>query len=237
MRVQKLLYLLRPFMRWLWSARLVGHPESIPESGPALIASNHTSFGDPWFIGIAIQRRYVRYLINRRWYERSPLWRRLFESAGALPVQSGDRPATVATVRRALARGDIVGIFPEGHVSPDGRLYSFRTGIAWMAALSGVPVVPIGIRGAFHVLPIGRWIPRRGAISVHVGEPIRFTGRIEGPEPEYEDLREFTNALWEAVRRLSGLEPASGPADPRTPDTIGIPRGRSRQEERVTTSV
>jgi 1-acyl-sn-glycerol-3-phosphate acyltransferase len=103
-----------------------------------------------------------------------------------------------------LDRGDCVGIFPEGKISPDGKIQRFRAGIALVAARSGAPVVPLGIRGAFDSIPRHRKLPRRGAITVHVGTPLRFadeplTGRLP-----LRGLIEFRHRLYRTVVELSG---------------------------------
>src|SRR5262249_34040197 len=146
-----------------------------PPSGPLILVSNHSSFLDPWFIGMAFPRL-VRYLIDSDWYAASPAYRALFRSFGTIPVRSKRPEETVVAVCQSLDREEAVGIFPEGSVSPDGRLRRFRTGILHIAARSGAPVLPLGIRGAFESLPRSKRLPRPSRVTIHVGSVIRLDG-------------------------------------------------------------
>lgn len=118
-------------------------------AGPALIVPNHVSYMDPLLISLAANRP-MRYLMYRGLYETPGLeW--LFRALGAMPISSKDpRPVTAATLeraRRALADGETVVIFPEGHLTYDGELDAFRTGFQRIAAGANVPVVPAGVSG------------------------------------------------------------------------------------------
>ncbi len=182
---------------------MVGSVEAIPREGPFLLVSNHASFLDPWFIG-AVFPRPVRYLITRKWYDRSRLARSIFRAFGTLPVETGDPEATTVSVCRSLERGDVVGVFPEGRISRDGRLQRFRSGIGHIAARSGVPLLPLGIRGGFESLPIPRRFPRHVRVTIHVGEPLVYPGApFDDPRP-IDDVRGFVEQLFSEIARLTG---------------------------------
>jgi len=190
---------LRPLWSLYWTFEVVGEVGAVPRVGPALVAANHSSFLDPWMLGVPFPRN-IRQLINRRWYERSALWRAAFDANGTVPVEPNDPERTLAAVSAAFERGDLVGIFPEGKISDDGRVRRFRSGVAYIAARTGVPVIPVGIRGARESLPRERRWPRRGRIEIHVGAPLRFAGDPE----DVRALARFRDRVRDEVVRLCG---------------------------------
>lgn len=193
-----------------WRLGIRGAVESIPREGPLIVASNHASFLDPWLLGLAFPRL-VRYLINREWYERSPAWRAFFQAYGTIPVAPGDPEATIAAVCEALERGQAVGIFPEGAISRDGRMRRFRAGVSTIAARSGAPVLPVGLRGNFEALPRHGRLPRPSRVTVWVGEPLRFSGApVAGAIPR-EVAARFLEDLQREIARLAGQDSGSAP--------------------------
>jgi 1-acyl-sn-glycerol-3-phosphate acyltransferase len=196
---------LGPVVGLYWRLGLAGERESIPRTGPLLLASNHSSFLDPWFIALCFPRR-IRWLITHEWYHRSPVWRQVFRAYGTEPVRGGDMRGTLEAVCRLLDRGDVVGIFPEGRISPNGRIGPFRRGLAVIAARSGAPVVPLGLRGNHDALPRHRRFPRPKRVTVVAGAPLSFPGAPHRrPPPRVESLR-FQERLLREVCRLAGQE-------------------------------
>lgn len=194
---------LGPLIGSYWRLRLAGDVDGIPREGPLLVAANHSSFLDPWFIGM-IFPRYIRYLVSDQWYYRNRTWNVVFRAFGTVPVKRGDPRATIRSVEEVLERGEVVGIFPEGRVSHDGRIQRFHSGVARTAARSGVPVLPLGVRGGFESLPHHRRIPRPNRVTIHVGRSLQFAdGPIPGRVPQAE-IREFNSVLEEEIRTLAG---------------------------------
>ena len=193
---------LLPAGRRIFSLEKHGFPLPARDQ-PVLIAANHSSFLDPWVVGSVDPRREIHFLINERWYHRSRLWTALFDAWGVLPASSRSPWETIERVVGALERGQSVGIFPEGRISPDGKIGRGRPGIAWMAALSGCPVVPCGLRGVFEVLPKGRRLPRRHPVSIHIGRPMVFA---DGPvsAPNRSQLHDFAGRLMARICELAG---------------------------------
>jgi len=159
--------------RLVYRVHVVGRGEAnLPDSGPALIVCNHLSYMDPLIVGGTIQRP-IRFVMTHEIYNiRGLTW--LFRLAGAIPV--APRKVDAECLRRAfdavdeaLARGELVGIFPEGGLSRDGEVGTFRSGISEILARRPVTVVPMVVEGlwggVFSRAP-GRWRRReRGFFS------------------------------------------------------------------------
>ena len=168
-----LLFLMWVISRLIYRVRIVGTgAQHIPEHGPGLITCNHLSFMDPLIIGGTIQRP-IRFVMTHRIYKlRGLTW--LFRLAGAIPVAPAREDPELLrrafdAVDAALARGELVGIFPEGGLSPDGEVQAFRSGISEILARRPVPVIPMALEGlwggVFSRAP-GRWRRRdRGFFS------------------------------------------------------------------------
>jgi len=203
---------LGPAIGVYWRLELTGETQAIPGEGPLLACANHASYLDPWFIGMCFPRP-IRYLITDAWYYRSPVWQWFFRGWGTIPLARSPH-ATLDTVCRHLEAGEVVGIFPEGEISSDGRIQRFRPGISRIAARTGAPVVPIGLRGNIESLPRHRTVPRPTKVTVHVGKPFRFDGSPCEGIPGREESEAFNAQLRESIVRLSGRPDAldDGPA-------------------------
>jgi len=185
-----------------WRLRLRGAVDRVPVHGPVLVTSNHESFLDPWLISMVFPRR-VRYLITSTWYYRSPVWEAFFRAYGGIPV--ADVPsATIDAVHDRIVAGDVVGVFPEGKISHDGRIQPFKSGVARIASRTGAPVVPLGIRGSFESIPRTRRIPRPTRVEIHVGEPMTYAETTGFARPCRPGHLAFTNELFRRTRALAG---------------------------------
>ncbi|MBB5831620.1 lysophospholipid acyltransferase family protein [Brachybacterium aquaticum] len=198
----------------LWRPTLSGH-ENIPETGPVILASNHQAYSDTVFLPGQV-RRSVHFLGKSDIFAgRSPLNRVVAAVMRGLRVMPVDRSGGSASRSaidaglEVLARGDVLGIYPEGTRSPDGRLYRGKTGVARFALASGAPIVPVAMLGA-HEAQRGRtYFPRRHPrIHAVVGEPIdasEIAARMEGAE-EAKVLRAVTDEVMDRIQQLSGQE-------------------------------
>lgn len=186
----------------------------MPPEGPLIIATNHSSFIDPWLVVSYVPRNPIRYLVTARWYYRSTFWKWFFDENACVPAALEDPVETIGRSVEALRDGAAVGIFPEGRISYDGKIQRGRAGIGWAAALTGAPVVPAAIRGSFHVLPRHRRFPRPGRIEIRLGEPCTFPG---GPtrNPDPGAVRDFVGDLMAEICRLAGQEERIELARPR----------------------
>jgi 1-acyl-sn-glycerol-3-phosphate acyltransferase len=183
----------------------------IPAHGPVIIAANHTSFVDEFFIPLAA-RRQVFYFAKAEYFTSPGLRGRamggFFRAMGQVPVERNDARAAAAVIDvgvEVLSQDRALGIFPEGTRSPDGQLHKFRTGVARIALRSGAPVVPVGLVGTRDVQPPDshRW--HRAPVEINVGAPLNF-GHLAGQERSARVLREVTEQIRVAVQALSGQE-------------------------------
>ncbi|MEV7200462.1 lysophospholipid acyltransferase family protein [Streptomyces griseoluteus] len=202
--------LLGPVLRLVFRPRIEGL-DHVPDSGAAIIAGNHLSFSDH-FLMPAILRRRITFLAKAEYFTGPGLKGRLtaffFCSAGQIPVDRSGKEAGQAAVReglKVLERGELLGIYPEGTRSHDGRLYKGKVGVAVMALKAGAPVVPCAMIGTFEAQPPGRRIPRLRPITIRFGKPMEFS-RYAGMEDEKAVLRAVTDEIMYAVLELSGQE-------------------------------
>ncbi len=140
--------------------------------GPFILAPNHASFLDPIILQLAV-RRHVTFLMDGPIY-RHPVFNWFYRFWGAIPVPAARRAAAgaIKDAMRAVQAGEIVGIFPEGRISPDGRLGPGRAGVAMLMQRTSIPVVPVAIFGAREILPREADFPRAGRLLVVFGAPI-----------------------------------------------------------------
>nr|BFD86123.1 lysophospholipid acyltransferase family protein [Streptomyces sp. Xyl84] len=202
--------LLGPLLRLFFRPRIEGL-EHVPRSGPAIVAGNHLSFSDH-FLMPAVLRRRITFLAKAEYFTGPGLKGRLtaafFRSAGQIPVDRSGKEAGRAAVREGigvLRRGELLGIYPEGTRSHDGRLYKGKVGVAVMALEAGVPVVPCAMIGTFEAQPPGRVVPRIHPVVIRFGEPLDFS-RYAGMEGEKAVLRAVTDEIMYAILSLSGQE-------------------------------
>ncbi|MFJ4320032.1 lysophospholipid acyltransferase family protein [Streptomyces lavendulae] len=202
--------LLGPLLRMLFRPRIEGL-ENIPSEGAAIVAGNHLSFSDH-FLMPAILKRRITFLAKAEYFTGPGLKGRLtaafFRSAGQIPVDRSGKDAGQAALREGLgvlARGELLGIYPEGTRSHDGRLYKGKVGVAAMALGAGVPVVPCAMVGTFEIQPPGRRIPKIRRVTIRFGAPMEFS-RYAGMERERAVLRAVTDEIMYAILGLSGQE-------------------------------
>jgi len=182
--------------------------ENVPASGAVIFASNHLSFVDSIFLPIVLDRR-ISFLAKSDYFTGRGIkgWatRLFFNATGQLSIdRSGGKAseASLATGLAVLARGEQLGIYPEGTRSPDGRMYRGRTGVARMILEGHVPVVPVAMIGTEEVMATGTRIPKLRRVGVVFGEPLDFS-RFEGMEGDRFILRSITDEIMYELARLS----------------------------------
>lgn len=214
--------LLAPLARLVFRPRIFGKA-NVPASGPVLIASNHLSFIDSVVITLVAPRS-VSFLAKADYFTGTGLkgWisRVFFTSIGAIPVERGAGHAAQDALDSGLAvlrSGGAFAIYPEGTRSLDGRIYKGRTGVAWLALTSGVPVVPVALSGTENLQPVGSRMPKLAKVTVEFGAPLNLSshGRADSGRAR----RKATDEVMDAIRRMSGQVPAGIYNEP--PGTVG----------------
>lgn len=187
--------------------------DNVPTSGGVILASNHLSVSDQLFLG-SVMRRQVHFWAKEEYFHlpgiKGRLMSELMHGLGTIPVhREGGRQALHAldAAVPVLKGGELVGIFPEGTRSPDGKLHRGRTGVARLAMEAGVPVVPVAMIGTERVQPKGHTFPRIGAmfdsnVTIRFGKPMDFSDRPD----DMSTMRAITDEIMNEIQKLSGQE-------------------------------
>ena len=201
---------LTPILRLLFRPWAEGL-ENVPTRGGAILASNHVSFSDSIFLPLVVPRR-VTFLAKSEYFTGPGLKGRLtaafFRAVGMVPIDRSGAEASEAALRMGkeiLSRGDLLGIYPEGTRSHDGRLYRGKTGVARLALEADVPVIPVAMIGTFEAQPTGQVVPNLRQVGVRIGRPLDFS-RYKGLEGDRFVLRSMTDEIMYELMLLSGQE-------------------------------
>jgi 1-acyl-sn-glycerol-3-phosphate acyltransferase len=193
-----------------FSYRVEGQ-RNIPRTGPVLLIANHQSWFDPILVGLASPRHLC--FLARKTLFRSPALSRLMRSLGTSPVdQEGFAREGLRTVLDHFQAGRAVLIFPEGERCWDGKIHPLRPGVTLLIKKGMIPIVPVGIAGAWDAWPRWRWLPTlsplvlapsKAAIAVSVGKPL--DGRRYADlhrEEMLAALSDELNKAWAKAKRL-----------------------------------
>jgi 1-acyl-sn-glycerol-3-phosphate acyltransferase len=211
--------------------------EHIPDIGGAVVVSNHVSYFDFMFVGLAAhpKRRLVRFMAKKSIFD-NPVSGPLMRGMHHIPVDRSAGAAAYSHAVEALRQGELVGVFPESTISRSFELREIKSGAARMAIEAGVPVLPIVTWGGQRVWTAGRrpqW--HRGVpVTLHVGEPIPVTATTTAVELT-EALRWALVELTEQVQRAYPA-PAPGEADWWQPAYLGgsAPKPEQAREIEIT---
>jgi len=200
-----------PVLRLLFRPWAEG-TDNVPRTGPAILASNHLSFSDHFFAPLPLPRKVV-FLAKSEYFTgrglKGLLSKAFFSGIGQIPIDRTGGEASERALRtalRVLAAGEVLGIYPEGTRSPDGRLYRGKTGVARLALEARAPVVPTAMIGGFEFQPPGKIAPRLAIRpGVRFGKPLDFS-RYYGMESDHLVLRAMTDEIMYELMKLSGQE-------------------------------
>jgi 1-acyl-sn-glycerol-3-phosphate acyltransferase len=214
--------------------------EYVPQSGPAILASNHLAVMDSFYLPLVVRRR-ITFLAKSEYFTgtgfKGWLSRWFFTAVGQVPIDrsSADTAqAALDTAERVLGEGKLLGMYPEGTRSPDGRLYKGKTGLARLALETGVPVIPVAMIGTNKVNPPGTSMLRFGKVTVRFGKPMdfsrfdglagnRFIERAVIDEVIYELMglsdQEYVDIYASTLKNGNGSAPSGQQSSSRIPET------------------
>ena len=187
--------------------------EHVPDTGGAVVVSNHVSYFDFMFVGLAAhpKRRLVRFMAKQAVFDNrvsGPLMRGMHH----IPVDRSAGAAAYGVAVRALQAGELVGVFPESTISRSFQLREIKSGAARMAVEAGVPVLPVVTWGGQRVWTAGRrpeW-HRRVPVTLRIGDPIPVTASTTAAGLT-EQLR---TTLIELTEQVQKEYPAPVPGEP-----------------------
>jgi 1-acyl-sn-glycerol-3-phosphate acyltransferase len=199
-----------PLLAFLGRPKVEGL-EYVPSSGPAILASNHLAVADSFYLPLVVRRR-ITFLAKAEYFTGKGLKGRLkawfFTAAGQVPIDRANADAAQAaldTAQGLLNDGKLLGMYPEGTRSPDGRLYKGKSGLARLALESGVPVIPVAMVGTDVVNPPGSRMWRFGRVEVRFGKPMDFS-RFDGMAGNRFIERAVIDEVMYELMKLSGQE-------------------------------
>jgi 1-acyl-sn-glycerol-3-phosphate acyltransferase len=185
--------------------------QHIPSSGPVILASNHLAVMDSFFLPLVVRRR-ITFLAKSEYFTGTGLkgWfnRWFYTAAGQVPIDRTNSEAAQAaleTAEQVLGQGKLLGMYPEGTRSPDGRLYKGKTGLARLALQTKVPVIPVAMAGTDKVNPPGTSRLRFGRVTVRFGKPMDFS-RFDGLSGNHFIERAVIDEVMYELMGLSGQE-------------------------------
>lgn len=184
---------------------------NLPTNGSAILVSNHLSFSDSIFLPLAVPKPIV-FLAKSEYFNtpgfKGKLTALFFKLTNQLPMDRSGGKASQTSLYgglKVLDEGKLLGIYPEGTRSPDGKLHKGKTGIARLVLEAKVPVIPVAMIGTDKVQPIGRRIPKVHRVGVILGKPMDFS-RFENMKNDKFVLRSITDEIIYEIMQLSGQE-------------------------------
>ncbi len=184
------------FLMWFFFRLKVEGRENLPANAPFIIAANHASFIDPVAIQ-ALCRFRINWITKKVIYENRYL--KLFHYIADSIVING----AVNKALEALDKGRVIGVFPEGEMSCDGRVKEGDLGVAILAIKSGCRIVPVRISGSFEAFPRGKKFFRMYPVKVRIGKPLIFE-KDERENIEEHLLTETRDKVMDGIRGLLG---------------------------------
>ncbi|MDP6648233.1 MAG: lysophospholipid acyltransferase family protein [Candidatus Woesearchaeota archaeon] len=196
------------FMSWLFSIVIkeVKGLDNIPKNG-CIVASNHTSYLDPPLLGsyIATKLRIKVHYLGKEELFKSFIGKILHKSVETIPIDTtGKHKSWLSGASKYIKKKEIIGIFPEGGRSRDGKLQRGKTGVVRLALTTKSPVVPMGIKGTYELWPVHKKLFKiKKIVKVNIGKPIYFDRHYKRKITK-KLLRKLTKKLMMEIARLSG---------------------------------
>jgi 1-acyl-sn-glycerol-3-phosphate acyltransferase len=204
--------ILTPFFFVFWRVKVEGR-ENIPKHGPVVLASNHQSFCDSFFIPLVVRRK-VTFLAKAEYFDSwKTAW--FFRAAGQIPIRRGGGSASERALETAraevLGKGRILGLYPEGTRTVDAYVHKGRTGVTRLSRECGVPIVPVGVVGTTEVQPVNsNFMHPFKKVTIRFGPPMQMSAPLNPVDPleghDHTECRSFTDSLMHEIARLSDRE-------------------------------
>lgn len=198
-------FLARFIFKIYFRLRVVGY-KNIPAEGPCIIVANHTSFLDPLLICTVVPR--IIHYITFAYFYYHPLLHWYLKRVYCVPIkQDGKDISALKQALRLLKKGELLGIFPEGKRSVTGSLMKGLPGTSLIALKARVPILPVGIQGAYEAFPKGSIFPKPKPITVVFGEPLFIEKHLEIDKNNPDALQEkATDLIMSKIAELCAQE-------------------------------
>ncbi|MBI2134961.1 1-acyl-sn-glycerol-3-phosphate acyltransferase [Candidatus Woesearchaeota archaeon] len=202
-------YIFSPVLK-LW-IRKVNGIENLPTNRPFILAPNHCSYMEHFLIGAVIiphLSKKLHFIAKKEHFQSiaQSSWHSLWEKYTTyIPIDREKGEEAIKAAVSYLRKGAVIVIYPEGTRSLTGKIQKGKTGVSRLALWARVPVVPLGIKGAFEILPKGKKIPRLKKADLSFGKPMYF-GKYYNKPINKKILKEITTKIMKEIARLSGQE-------------------------------
>ena len=176
--------LLTPYLLILHRARCIGS-DQVPADGPVIVAPNHFSFLDHFFVAVFL-RRHVRFMAKSQLFK--PPMQFIYRHGGVFPVRRGHRDQEAfLTAEHILRHGGLVTLYPEAGRSRTGKLAEHaKPGVGRLALDAGAPVVPVAIHGTLKARNWKRLqFPK---VTILFGEPVTFPAEAGAPRERHQEV-------------------------------------------------
>lgn len=204
---------LKPLVKLIWIKEIKGL-ENIPKTN-FILASNHQSHWDQVINGYLCVPRKFTYLgqIDKYTGFEGFLRNFLYKIAGVVPIHRYNEDSKKKAIEECIERlknGEILIMYPEGTRSLDGKIKEGKPGVAKLYLQTGVPVLPVAIKGNFEIMPVGKSFPRfKKIVKINIGPPLEFKKELQFSQnlnpksPEYYEIcQKITETLMERIKSL-----------------------------------
>jgi 1-acyl-sn-glycerol-3-phosphate acyltransferase len=204
---------LKPIVKLIWVKEVRGL-ENIPK-GNFILASNHQSHWDQVINPYILVPRTFTFLGQIDKYSGFEAFLRnlIYKIGGVIPIHRYDENSKKMAIKKCVERlkkGEILIIYPEGTRSKDGKIQEGKTGVAKIYLETGIPILPVAIKGNFEIMPVGKSFPKfKKIVKINIGRPLEFKEELEiaknlnSNSNEYKEIcQKITKKVMEEIKNL-----------------------------------